>query len=83
VFAGDSGNDLEVLASPIPSVLVANATADVREACVRRAAREGTERALYLARGGYLGMNGNFAAGLLEGWVHYRPETAAWLEGDG
>jgi len=41
VFAGDSGNDLPVLTSAIKSVLVANASAEVREeannwrACIR------------------------------------------------
>ena len=30
LFAGDSGNDLDVLLSPYPAVLVANADADVR-----------------------------------------------------
>ena len=37
VFAGDSGNDLDVLASAIPSVLVANADPGVRAEARRRA----------------------------------------------
>lgn len=31
IFAGDSGNDLPVLVSPIPSVLVANASAELKQ----------------------------------------------------
>ena len=35
---------------------------------------------LYLAGGGLLGMNGNYSAGVLEGIVHFMPQTAAWLD---
>lgn len=77
LFAGDSGNDLSVLASAVPSVLVANASPEVREAALREAARLGHAEALYIARGGYLGMNGNYCAGVLEGLAHFIPEAAA------
>ncbi len=73
LFAGDSGNDLDVLTSPIPSVLVANASDDVRRDAL---AFDGD---LYLAQGGYLGMNGNYSAGILEGLVHYHPRYDRWL----
>ncbi len=79
VFAGDSGNDIDVMASAIPAVLVANASAEVREEAQHEAARRGHAQALYLARGDYLGMNGNYSAGILEGVAHYRPEMRAWL----
>jgi hypothetical protein len=82
VFAGDSGNDLQVLASAVPAVLVANAAADVRETAVKAATAGGHGGALYLARGGYLGMNGNYSAGIIEGVAHYRPEFGEWLKGD-
>jgi hypothetical protein len=78
VFAGDSGNDLAVLTSHIHSVLVANAVDEVREEAVRQVAERGTRRALYLARGDFRGMNGNYSAGILEGVAHYRPETLSW-----
>ena len=68
VFAGDSGNDLDVLLSPVQSVLVANADDEVR-AAVKAAAPEN----LYVARGDFLNMNGNYSAGILEGIAHYRP----------
>ena len=73
VFAGDSGNDLDVLNSGIQSVLVANADAETK-----RLAADGTG-CLYIAKGGYLGMNGNYSAGILEGLAHYLPEADAWL----
>lgn len=79
VFAGDSGNDLPVLASEIPAVLVANASPEVRREALSRAAAWGHAEALYVAQGGFLGMNGNYTAGVLEGVVHYRPELRGWL----
>lgn len=74
VFAGDSGNDLDVLLSSIPAVLVANADPQVKSQAA--AAKPDT---LYLAQGGYLGMNGNYSAGILEGVAHYHPALDAWL----
>lgn len=82
VFSGDSGNDLEVLVSGLQAVLVRNAPPEVREEAERRAAESGTADRLYVAGGGYLGMNGNYAAGVLEGLVHYLPHVRAWLESD-
>jgi HAD superfamily hydrolase (TIGR01484 family) len=81
LFAGDSGNDLSVLASAIPAVLVANASQEVREAALREAQAQGHADALYIARGGYLGMNGNYSAGLLEGLAHFMPHTTTWVAG--
>lgn len=75
LFAGDSGNDLDVLQSDIPSVLVANAHPEVR----RQAASENVAN-LHIARGGYLGMNGNYAAGILEGAAHFWPAIDVWLQ---
>jgi hypothetical protein len=75
IFAGDSGNDLAVLASPIRSVLVANASDAVRQEARQLALNMGQMDALYIARGGLLQMNGNYSAGILEGIVHYMPET--------
>ncbi len=80
VFAGDSGNDMEVLVSNIPSVLVANAQETVRAETVAHAMRLGHGPTLYLAHGGLGGMNGNYSAGILEGVAHFIPATRAWLE---
>ncbi len=78
VFAGDSGNDLQVLCSPIPSVLVANAAPEVKLEATALAERNGTRDALYLAQGGFLGMNGNYSAGILEGIAHFNRGTLSW-----
>ncbi len=80
VFAGDSGNDMAVLTSPIRSVLVANATNEVRHQALQQALNLGQSEALYFARGGFLGMNGNYAAGILEGVAHYMPEAVPAME---
>lgn len=82
VFAGDSGNDLEVLVSGLQAVLVRNAPDEVREEAIGRAATAGHADRLYVARGGFLGMNGNYSAGVLEGLVHFLPHVAAWLRPD-
>lgn len=84
VFAGDSGNDLLVLASEVPSVVVANASPEVKEAALSMAGSSGNAMALYIAKGGFLDMNGNYGAGVLEGVAHYHPHIQQWLlrEGD-
>ena len=79
VFAGDSGNDLAALASEIPAVLVRNARDEVREEALRRAHEAGHADKLYLATGGLLDLNGNYAAGALEGLAHFVPEAREWL----
>ena len=79
LFAGDSGNDLPVLTSTIPSVLVANASAGVKATARQDAVTAGTMDSLYLARGNFLGMNGNYSAGILEGVAHFLPQLAARL----
>ena len=67
LFAGDSGNDIEALTSGCRAVVVSNASSEVREEVKRRAREKGLEDCVYFAHGGYRGMNGNFAAGMLEG----------------
>jgi sucrose-6F-phosphate phosphohydrolase len=80
VFCGDSGNDLDVLASALPGVLVANATEEVRMAALELSAANRNDDCLYLARGGFLGLNGNYSAGVLEGIAHYHPDIVDWLD---
>jgi sucrose-6F-phosphate phosphohydrolase len=79
VFCGDSGNDIEVLASPIPAVLVANAQPDVQALARRLSSEAGFAERLYLAQGNFMGLNGNYSAGILEGIAHYHPDTVAWM----
>lgn len=78
LFAGDSGNDLPVLTSPLHSVLVANATDEVRKQAQEQARAMRTSDALYVASGDFKQMNGNYSAGILEGLAHYIPETEFW-----
>ena len=79
VFCGDSGNDMEVLVSPVPAVLVANGHEDVKRRAMELAQQAGTEKQLYIAGGNFLNMNGNYAAGMLEGIVHYHPDMLSWF----
>ncbi len=79
VFAGDSGNDLPVLTSGLQAVLVHNARADVRETALSTLKDKGLTKCLYLAQGGFLGLNGNYAGGVLEGLAHFIPEAKNWL----
>ncbi len=80
VFAGDSGNDLEPLTSGFRAILVKNSSTDVREQAREGLSKQGfSSDSLYIARGGLYGMNGNYAAGVLEGLVHFFPHTAEWF----
>ena len=81
VVAGDSGNDLAALTSGLQAVLVHNAQPHVRAEALQLVREKGVSERLYLARGGFMSMNGNYAAGVLEGLVHFVPETAQWLSG--
>ncbi|MBU0662999.1 MAG: HAD-IIB family hydrolase [Proteobacteria bacterium] len=82
VFAGDSGNDLPVLVSPIPAILVHNASPEIKLEALQLAKMAGTAAALYLARGGFHNMNGNYAAGILEGLAHYHSAITTRLESE-
>ncbi|HER35255.1 MAG: HAD-IIB family hydrolase [Halothiobacillaceae bacterium] len=79
MFAGDSGNDLQALASHIHGVLVANADPEVKRRAADMVRAGALDHTLYLARGGLFEMNGNYAGGVLEGLVHYLPETRALM----
>lgn len=79
VFSGDSGNDLPALTSGLQAVLVRNAAEDVRSQAAAAVAEKGIESRLYFARGDFLGMNGNYAAGVLEGLSHFMPWTEPWV----
>lgn len=72
VFAGDSGNDMPVLASPIQSVVVNNASDEIKAMAQQLVAEKGHPQSLYIAVDpGPLGMNGNYSAGVLQGVWHY------------
>ena len=74
VFSGDSGNDMEVLTSSIPAILVANSALEVQKEALNLAAACGHSAQLYIASGGHNGLNGNYSAGILEGLFHYHPD---------
>jgi len=74
VFAGDSGNDLPVLVSGLQSVLVRNASDNVRNEALTALKAKGLESKLYLAKGDFMGMNGNYSAGVLEGLSYFMPD---------
>ena len=75
VFAGDSGNDLDVLTSGLQAILVKNAMGEIRQEAIETLSGKNMLSQLYLPKGDFWGMNGNYAAGLMEGLVHYIPET--------
>ena len=76
VFAGDSGNDLDVLTSGLQAILVKNATDEVRKEAVGLLSEKHMMHRLYLPEGDFAGMNGNYTAGVIEGLVHFIPETS-------
>ena len=79
VFSGDSGNDLDVLTSGMQAILVSNAADDVRQTATAQLTEKGLLERLYLAKGNFKGMNGNYSAGVLEGVAHFFPETTSWF----
>ena len=79
VFSGDSGNDLDVLTSGMQAILVGNAANDIRKTAIEQLTRKGQLERFFLAKGQFKGMNGNYAAGVLEGVAHFFPETASWF----
>jgi sucrose-6-phosphatase len=80
VYAGDGGTNLPALTSGLQAILVRNASEAVRREVLEGVESRGLRERLYLARGGFLGLNGNYAAGVLEGTAHFFPEVRHWLE---
>jgi sucrose-6F-phosphate phosphohydrolase len=81
VFAGDSGNDLDVLTSGLQAILVKNAMDEVRKEAVQTLSAKNLLHHLYLPRGNFWGMNGNYAAGVMEGLVHFIPDSGQVVAG--
>ncbi len=79
VFAGDSGNDMDALTSGLNAILVKNADDDVIETAKDQLFRKGKADMLYVATGMWGEMNGNYAAGVVEGMIHFFPETVQWM----
>jgi HAD superfamily hydrolase (TIGR01484 family) len=70
IYAGDSGNDLIPLTFGYRSILVANATEEVRREVEEVANERGTLDRIYFAQGTD-GLNGNYHSGVLEGLRHF------------
>lgn len=75
VFSGDSGNDLDVLLSPFKATLVGNATAEVKQLALQQIDDLRRQNHFYIAQG-------NYSAGILEGFFHYFPHVKKWIEMD-
>ncbi len=75
IFAGDSGNDLDVFRSSIPSIVVGNATA-----AIKQMAQDASPPDLYIATGCQEGLDGNYSAGVLEGVCHFWPDVREWIK---
>ena len=80
VFCGDSGNDLDVLTSDIQAVLVKNASKEVRQEALESVVKNGRAETFYVARGNFMGMNGNYTSGVLEGLAHFESDVRPWIE---
>jgi len=83
IFAGDSGNDLPVMESSIPSVMVANAAKDVKLSAIKQAELQGNQKSLYIATGKDANNNGNYSAGVLEGICYFAPVFCKQMQHDG
>lgn len=79
IFAGDSGNDLPVLASPIRSILVANAEQQIKQQAQQLVVQNGSVQSLYLAQQDHFPLGGNYSAGVLQGVLFFAPEIGAKL----
>lgn len=79
IFAGDSGNDMDVFTSGMPSVIVKNAPQSILD-YLDELEKDNSLLNLYRATGSYLGMNGNYKAGVLEGLAHHHPEFGKVIE---
>jgi len=79
LFAGDSGNDLPVMGSAIRSILVANADRATKTAATQLARDNNVAETLYLAESEPFALGGNYAAGVLQGVVHFVPAIAQAL----
>ena len=70
VFCGDSGNDIFPLTAGFSGVLVRNADEQLVEN-VRGAMAKNPGLKVYFAKGGFMGLNGFYTSGVIEGGYHY------------
>jgi sucrose-6F-phosphate phosphohydrolase len=70
VFCGDSGNDIYPLTAGFCGVLVRNADEQLVKS-VRMAMEKNADLRVYFARGDFMGLNGYYTSGVIEGAYHY------------
>ena len=70
VYCGDSGNDIFPLTAGFRGIVVRNADRQLVES-LHRAIEEKPELVVYFARGDFMGLNGNYTSGVIEGCYHY------------
>ncbi len=70
VFCGDSGNDIFPLTAGFSGVLVRNADEQLVKN-VRTAMEKNSDLKVYFAKGYFMGLNGYYTSGVIEGAYHY------------
>jgi sucrose-6F-phosphate phosphohydrolase len=70
VFCGDSGNDIFPLTAGFSGVLVRNADDQLVEN-IEQAMSKNADLKAYFAKGDFMGLNGNYTSGVIEGAYHY------------
>ncbi len=79
MFAGDSGNDMQALTGGLQAVLVNNASDEVKQEARDIMSQSENPEKLYFAQGNFLGMNGCYSAGVIEGIAHFFPHLKEWM----
>ena len=70
VFCGDSGNDIFPLTAGFSGVLVRNADDQLIQN-VRQSMEQNDQLRVYFASGDFMGLNGYYTSGVIEGAYHY------------
>jgi sucrose-6F-phosphate phosphohydrolase len=70
VFCGDSGNDIFPLTAGFCGVIVKNGDEQLVEN-VKQAMNRNPKLKVYIAKGGFRGLNGYYTGGVIEGAYHY------------
>ena len=70
VFCGDSGNDIDPLTAGFRGVLVRNADDQLVEN-VTKAMHDNPGLEVYFSKGDFMGLNGYYTSGVIEGAYHY------------
>ncbi|MEA1929875.1 MAG: HAD-IIB family hydrolase [Patescibacteria group bacterium] len=72
MYCGDSGNDILPLTNGYLAVMVKNTHPDTKAEVIRRNQTPDLTEKTFIARGqSDLGLNGNYASGIIEGMIHF------------